>query len=316
MLKVEHITKKYGNKKAVDDISFTLEKGSAVGFLGPNGAGKSTTMNIITGYIAATEGKVSIDDISIDDDPISYKKKIGYLPEIPPLYLDMTLEDYLRFICAIKKIDRNYREEIDGIIEMVRLEKVRGRLLKNLSKGYRQRAGFAQALVGRPPLLILDEPTIGLDPSQIVEIRSLLNELKEDHTIFLSSHILSEVTEICDRVILLNEGKIIANDTQEALTKKQGDGNTIRLCTAWRGDEMVKSLILDIPGVQSCNMTKGVEQGMMDYIIESTEDQEVRNVICSVLIANSISIYELSTVKTSLEDIFIRLTNSSGEGTK
>jgi len=316
MLKVEHITKKYGNKKAVDDISFTLEKGSAVGFLGPNGAGKSTTMNIITGYIAATEGKVSIDDISIDDDPISYKKKIGYLPEIPPLYLDMTLEDYLRFICAIKKIDRNYREEIDGIIEMVRLEKVRGRLLKNLSKGYRQRAGFAQALVGRPPLLILDEPTIGLDPSQIVEIRSLLNELKEDHTIFLSSHILSEVTEICDRVILLNEGKIIANDTQEALTKKQGDGNTIRLCTAWRGDEMVKSLILDIPGVQSCNMTKGVEQGMMDYIIESTEDQEVRNVICSVLIANSISIYELSTVKKSLEDIFIRLTNSSGEGTK
>jgi len=316
MLKVEHITKKYGNKKAVDDISFTLEKGSAVGFLGPNGAGKSTTMNIITGYIAATEGKVSIDDISIDDDPISYKKKIGYLPEIPPLYLDMTLEDYLRFICAIKKIDRNYREEIDGIIEMVRLEKVRGRLLKNLSKGHRQRAGFAQALVGRPPLLILDEPTIGLDPSQIVEIRSLLNELKEDHTIFLSSHILSEVTEICDRVILLNEGKIIANDTQEALTKKQGDGNTIRLCTAWRGDEMVKSLILDIPGVQSCNMTKGVEQGMMDYIIESTEDQEVRNVICSVLIANSISIYELSTVKTSLEDIFIRLTNSSGEGTK
>jgi len=316
MLKVEHITKKYGNKKAVDDISFTLEKGSAVGFLGPNGAGKSTTMNIITGYIAATEGKVSIDDISIDDDPISYKKKIGYLPEIPPLYLDMTLEDYLRFICAIKKIDRNYREEIDGIIEMVRLEKVRGRLLKNLSKGYRQRAGFAQALVGRPPLLILDEPTIGLDPSQIVEIRSLLNELKEDHTIFLSSHILSEVTEICDRVILLNEGKIIANDTQEALTKKQGDGNTIRLCTAWRGDEMVKSLILDIPGVLSCNMTKGVEQGMMDYIIESTEDQEVRNVICSVLIANSISIYELSTVKTSLEDIFIRLTNSSGEGTK
>ncbi|MFP3154857.1 ABC transporter ATP-binding protein [Lachnospiraceae bacterium ZAX-1] len=315
MLKVEHITKKYGNKKAVDDISFTLQKGTAVGFLGPNGAGKSTTMNIITGYIAATEGNVCIDDISIDDDPITYKKKIGYLPEIPPLYLDMTLEEYLRFICAMKKIDRNDKEEIDEIIEMVRLEKVKGRLLKNLSKGYRQRAGFAQALVGRPPLLILDEPTIGLDPSQIVEIRSLLNELKAEHTIFLSSHILSEVTEVCDQIILLNEGKMIANDTQKELTKKQDGCNTMRLCTPWREDEVVKNLVLGILGVQSCSVAKGLEHGMADYTIKSAQGQEVRHVICSTLSANGIPIYELNTVKMSLEDVFIHLTNSGEEGT-
>lgn len=314
MLTVEHVTKKYGDKRALDDINFFLKKGTAVGFLGPNGAGKSTTMNIITGYISATEGVVKIDGVDIDVDPIGYKKKIGYLPEVPPLYLDMTLGEYLGFIAGLKSVSGNVREQIDEVLEMTRTTNVRDRLIKNLSRGYRQRCGFAQALLGKPSLLILDEPTIGLDPSQIVEVRALLNELKKDHTIFLSSHILSEITEVCDRVILLNEGKIIANDTQEALTQRENGTNVTRLRTSGEAVVRLEKTLMKLPGVVACKRTRCREPGKADLLIESVQESEVRDIVLETALKSSCPVFELAAVRISLEDVFIKLTGKKDSG--
>ena len=220
MIEVQNLSKHYGDKKAVDNISFKAEDGEILGFLGPNGAGKSTTMNILTGYISCTEGKALIDGIDILEDPIKAKAKIGYLPELPPLYLDMTVKEYLNFIYDLKKCKLPRNSHLKDICSLVKIEHVYKRIIKNLSKGYKQRVGLAQALVGNPNVLILDEPTVGLDPKQIIEIRSLIKKLGKNHTVILSSHILSEVQAVCDKIIVINEGRIVADDTEDNLSKK------------------------------------------------------------------------------------------------
>lgn len=212
MIEIQNLSKKYGNIKALDDVSFRIEKGEIVGFLGPNGAGKSTTMNIITGYIPATFGSVKVCSYDISESPNEVKKRIGYLPEIPPLYLDMTVEEYLNFVAELKLIDKNFRKErVKEVIELIKITDVRKRLIKNLSKGYKQRVGLAQAIISSPEVLILDEPTVGLDPKQIIEMREFIKSLGKNHTIILSSHILSEISAICDRAVIINKGKIVAN---------------------------------------------------------------------------------------------------------
>ncbi|HEX7713924.1 MAG TPA: ABC transporter ATP-binding protein, partial [Bacillota bacterium] len=220
MIQVENVTKRYGQHVAVEQLNFTVNRGEILGFLGPNGAGKSTTMNIITGYISATEGTVKVDGRDILEDPQAVKEKIGYLPEFPPLYPEMTVQEYLDFVCEIKKVPETDRQEnLERIVETVKIGEVKNRLIKNLSKGYKQRIGLAQALVGNPEVLILDEPTVGLDPKQIIEIRNLIKELGKEHTIILSSHILPEVSAVCERVIIINKGKIVASDTPANLAK-------------------------------------------------------------------------------------------------
>ena len=224
MITISNLTKKYGDKYALDNISFNVKKGEVLGFLGPNGAGKSTTMNIITGYISYTDGSVNIDGYDILENPIEVKKKIGYLPEIPPLYLDMVVWDYLEFVYELKKIKtEDEKSHIQQVIDMVKIDNVKNRKIANLSKGYRQRVGLAGALIGDPEILILDEPTVGLDPKQIIEIRNVIKELGKEKTVILSSHILSEISAVCDRVIIINKGKFVAEDTPKNLSDKLGD---------------------------------------------------------------------------------------------
>ena len=221
MIKVEHLVKRYGNRNVVDDLTFTVEKGQIVGFLGPNGAGKSTTMNMITGYISATEGTIEIDGVDIFDEPEKAKKKIGYLPEMPPLYPDMLVREYLSFVCDIKKVKRDKKDAmISKVMRRAKITDVSERLIKNLSKGYKQRVGIAQALLGNPKVIILDEPTVGLDPIQIIDIRNLIRDLRKDHTVIFSSHILSEVQTICDQILIIAGGKLIAFDKPENLEKQ------------------------------------------------------------------------------------------------
>ena len=218
MIKIDHLVKHFGNKKAVNDITFTVGEGEIVGFLGPNGAGKSTTMNILTGYLSSTSGSAFIDGIDILENPIEAKKKIGFLPEQPPLYLDMTVEEYLNFVYELKGCTLNRKKHIAEICEVVQISHVYKRIIKNLSKGYKQRVGIAQALIGNPKVIIFDEPTIGLDPKQIIEIRNLIRSLGKNHTVILSTHILPEAQAVCDRIIIINEGKLIANEKRENLS--------------------------------------------------------------------------------------------------
>ena len=228
MIELKHVTKRYGAKCAVDDISFTINRGEVLGFLGRNGAGKSTTMNMITGYISASEGQILLDGMDVLEQPREVKRRIGYLPEQPPLYMDMTVEEYLKFVCDIKEVRRkSQKAHLDDLYNLVKITDVRHRLIKNLSKGYKQRVGLAQALVGNPDVVIMDEPTVGLDPKQIIEIRKLISGLGENHTVVLSSHILHEVADVCDRVVIINKGRIVAQDTLANLTK--GIGEAIRL---------------------------------------------------------------------------------------
>ena len=226
MIEVNNVTKYYGSKKVLDNISFSVNKGEILGFLGPNGAGKSTTMNIITGYISSSEGEVLIDSYDILKYPLKAKAKIGYLPEIPPLYLDMTVKDYLSFMFDLKKVKEPKQEHINEICELVRIDDVYNRIIKHLSKGYRQRVGLAQALLGYPAVIILDEPTVGLDPKQIIEIRDLIKGLKDRHTVILSSHILSEIQAVCDRVLVINKGKIVASGENYILCIEEAAGNS------------------------------------------------------------------------------------------
>ena len=235
MITISNLTKKYGDKYALDNISFNVKKGEVLGFLGPNGAGKSTTMNIITGYISYTDGSVNIDGYDILENPIEVKKKIGYLPEIPPLYLDMVVWDYLEFVYELKKIKtEDEKSHIQQVIDMVKIDNVKNRKIANLSKGYRQRVGLAGALIGDPEILILDEPTVGLDPKQIIEIRNVIKELGKEKTVILSSHILSEISAVCDRVIIINKGKFVAEDTPKNLSDKLGDNK--KCCFRISGD--------------------------------------------------------------------------------
>lgn len=307
MIEVQNLTKQYGSKKAVDDLSFTIQDGEILGFLGPNGAGKSTTMNMLTGYISSTSGKALINGIDILDDPIAAKKNIGYLPEIPPLYLDMTVKDYLNFIYDLKKCKLPRKSHLEDVCSLVMINDVYDRIIRNLSKGYKQRVGLAQALIGNPPILILDEPTVGLDPKQIIEIRSLIKKLGKKHTVILSSHILPEIQAVCDRIIIINGGKIAADDTTENLTKNiSADHRVIARIDGPR--EEVLKMIKGIGGVVSVVADMEREKGIFDYEIESREDADIRRELFKRVAARNWVILGLKTSEMTLEDIFLKIT--------
>ena len=306
MIEVQNLSKHFGDKKAVDNISFKAEDGEILGFLGPNGAGKSTTMNILTGYISSTEGKALIDGIDILNDPIKAKAKIGYLPEQPPLYLDMTVKEYLNFVYDLKKCKLPRNSHMKDICRLVKIDHVYNRIIKNLSKGYKQRVGLAQALVGNPNVLILDEPTVGLDPNQIIEIRSLIKKLGKNHTVILSSHILSEVQAVCDKIIVINEGKVVADDTEDNLSKTLANDNKISVKIEGDKDKVLRE-IQAIDGVENCSAFVAGEN-VWEYRIETQEDKDIRRAVFDMAVENGWYILELKTSELSLEDIFIKLT--------
>ncbi len=307
MIEIKNLTKKYGNGVALDNVSFTVKSGEILGFLGPNGAGKSTTMNIITGYISATSGTVQIDGHDNVTDSMACRKMIGYLPEIPPLYSDMTVNEYLDFVYDIKKAEQPKKEHIASILKTVGISDVAFRLIKNLSKGYKQRVGIAQALIGDPQILILDEPTVGLDPKQINEIRNVICELGRNRTIILSSHILPEVSAICDRVIIINKGKIVAEDTPENLSKKLTNDNKFVIRVSGE-KSVIESVISGVSGVEYIESLGQKEQGSYDYIVESQKDCDVRTELFASLSKNNLPILMIKAMDMSLEDIFLQIT--------
>ena len=315
MIEVSSLSKRYGNHLAVDDVSFQIKKGEVVGFLGPNGAGKSTIMNIMTGYLSLTAGSVSIDEFNIMENPEEAKKRIGYLPEIPPLYTDMTVKEYLYFMYDLKKVKFPKKPHIEEIARLVKIDNVYNRLIKNLSKGYRQRVGIAQALIGNPDLLILDEPTVGLDPKQIIEIRNLISRLGKNHTIILSSHILSEIQEVCERIIIINGGKIIADDTPENLSKNLSDDHTLSLRVTGSEAEIYK-ILSSVQGVKSLRYAGSKEEGTVDYIIEPKENCDIRAAVSERLCERKKTILSFSSNEMTLEQIFLRLTDAADKGTQ
>ena len=307
MIEVQNLTKQYGAKKAVDNLTFTVNDGEILGFLGPNGAGKSTTMNMLTGYISSTSGKALINGVDILDDPINAKKNIGYLPEIPPLYLDMTVKDYLNFIYDLKKCKIPRKAHLEDVCGLVKITDVYNRIIRNLSKGYKQRVGLAQALIGNPPILILDEPTVGLDPKQIIEIRTLIKKLGKKHTVILSSHILPEIQAVCDRVIIINRGKIAADDTTENLTKNITTDHRLIARIDGAREEVLK-MIKGISGVISVTADMEREKGVYDYEIETKEDADIRRELFKRVAARNWMILGLKTSEMTLEDIFLKIT--------
>ncbi len=308
MIQVENLTKLYGRHTAIDQLTFTVNKGEILGFLGPNGAGKSTTMNIITGYISATSGLVKVDGQDILEEPQIIKSKIGYLPEFPPLYGEMTVKEYLDFVCDIKGVSQNQKQiNLERIVGLVKISDVWKRLIKNLSKGYKQRIGLAQALIGNPQILILDEPTVGLDPKQIIEIRNLIKELGKEHTIILSSHILPEVSAVCERVIIINNGKIVAGDTPENLSKNLSASSKLSLRIAGSKEQVVK-VLSKLSGVKEI-LTQGVkEPNTIDILIEAELDIDLRRSIFTVLSEANYPILMMRSLDLTLEDIFLHVT--------
>ena len=309
MIEVANLSKKYGSHLAVDNVSFSIDKGEIVGFLGPNGAGKSTIMNIITGYLSFTKGKVTVDGIDIIENPEPAKKRIGYLPEIPPLYIDMTVKEYLYFVYDLKKVKFPKAAHIGEIMRLVQVTDVKDRLIKNLSKGYRQRVGFAGALVGNPDVLILDEPTVGLDPKQIIEIRNLISKLGKNHTIILSSHILSEIQAVCKRVIIINKGQIIADDTPDNLSAKLSQDNSLVARIVCSEKDMLKTLAT-VDGVKSVTSLGKAEDGAYDFNIVPEENTDVRAAVFSKIKESGKILLAFSSGGISLEQIFLRLTEA------
>ncbi len=307
MIEVKNLTKHYGSKKAVDNLSFTVNDGEILGFLGPNGAGKSTTMNILTGYISATDGQALINGIDILDDPITAKKEIGYLPEIPPLYPDMTVKEYLNFIYDLKKCKIPRAAHIEEVCKLVKITDVYNRVIKNLSKGYKQRVGMAQALIGNPKILILDEPTVGLDPKQILDIRNLIKRLGKKHTVILSSHILSEIQAVCDRIVIINKGVIAADDTTENLTKTVSDALRYTARIDGPRDEVLK-VIKGINGVEEVDAEMEREPGIYDYEIAVLEGSDIRRELFKRVAARNWYILGLRSNEMTLEDIFLKIT--------
>jgi len=313
LIQVIDVTKRYGQHVAVDHVNFTVEQGEILGFLGPNGAGKTTTMNIITGYISATEGSVKVDGYDILEEPEEVKKRIGYMPEFPPLYMDMTVQEYLDFVSDIKKLDRaTKKRSMEKIMDLVKIGHVRKRLIKNLSKGYKQRVGLAQALIGAPPVLILDEPTVGLDPKQIIEIRSLIKELGKEHTIILSSHILPEVSAVCGRVIIINKGKIVASDTPENLSKRLSGTGRLSLRVAGPEKQVLK-LVRELEGVKNAEVQGVKEPGTVDILVEAEKDIDIRRPLFYALSRAEYPILYLRSVDLTLEEIFLQVTTEERE---
>ncbi len=307
MVEVKNLTKYYGDIKAVDDISFTVETGEVLGFLGPNGAGKSTTMNMITGYISSTSGTVTIDGSEILEDPKKTKAKIGYLPEIPPLYIDMTVRKYLEFVFDLKKVKLPEKEHIDEVMRLVRITEQADRIIKNLSKGYRQRVGLAQALIGNPPVLILDEPTVGLDPNQIIEIRKLIKSLGKRHTVIFSSHVLSEISATCDRIIVISNGKIVADaKTDELSTAVSGEQ---KLALEIEGiSSNVIAAIKKIPAVIRVSNYHDVREGVAKYVVEYDKSADIRRDVFNAMSRIGCPILDMQSGNETLEDMFLKLT--------
>lgn len=313
MIQVENLVKRYGNHTAVDGLSFTVEKGQIYGFLGPNGAGKSTTMNIMTGYIAASSGTVLIDGHDILKEPLKAKKCIGYLPEIPPLYTDMTVWEYLLFVAELKKVPRKERmDHVEEIIEKIKLTQVEDRLIKNLSKGYKQRVGLAQALIGYPEVIILDEPMVGLDPKQIIEMRDLIKGLAKEHTIILSSHILSEVSAICDHIMIIAKGKLVASGSPEELQEKMQAKAELEVLVLGEQKQIEKTLqALDM--VDAYTFEEGKEEGSLLIRISAKDNADIRKELSVALSGAGLPILSMNRMEKSLEDIFLEVTEQEPE---
>lgn len=312
MIEVRHLTKRYGNHNAVSDLSFTIDKGVIYGFLGPNGAGKSTTMNIITGCLGATAGEVLIDGHSITDDPMKAKQLIGYLPEQPPLYMDMTPKEYLHFVARAKGIaHQDMQEQLLSVMDKTRITDVQNRLIRNLSKGYKQRVGIAQALLGNPEVIILDEPTVGLDPAQIIDIRELIRELGKEHTIVLSSHILSEVQAVCDSIMIISKGRLVASDTAENLTTLFAGTTTLKMQVRANRTE-VQDLLSNIQGITDACFAE-IDEGVTAVDIKLLDDADIREELFFAFAQAGKPILEMTRVKASLEDVFLELTQGDAK---
>lgn len=311
MIEISNLVKKYGDHVAVDNLSLTIEPGKIYGLLGPNGAGKSTTMNILTGYIGATSGTVKINGYDILNQPEEAKKCVGYLPELPPLYMDMTVAEYLKFVAELKKIEKKKRKEmINDAMEMTGVSDVSERLIKNLSKGYRQRVGFAQAVLGYPQIIILDEPTVGLDPKQIIEIRELIKKLGENHTVILSSHILTEISAVCDHVFIISKGKLVASDATENLINLMSTEQNIDIIA--KCDETVaRQVIENVSDVKEVKFEQPEEDDTVKFVVRAQKGCDIREVLFKAFCDRNITLLEMHSAVKSLEDVFLELT---GEG--
>ena len=312
MIKIEHLVKNYGSNCAVDDISLEIEKGEIVGFLGPNGAGKSTTMNILTGYLSSTEGTVEIAGINVLDDPQEAKKHIGYLPEQPPLYLDMTVGEYLSFVFDLKKCSLNKKAHLAEICDIVKIKDVYKRLIKNLSKGYRQRVGIAQALIGNPEIIIFDEPTVGLDPKQIIEVRNLLRSLGKNHTVILSTHILQEVQAVCDRIIIINKGKIVADEKTENITRAINSNKRFQIKVCGPQREVLNAL-RSKQGIIFAEQLATRDGDAYIYNIESESDVDIRKSLFYMFAEKNWPLIGIEPLGMSLEDIFVAIVDQNSE---
>ena len=312
MIEIKGLTKRYGSKIAVDQVSFSVNVGEIMGFLGPNGAGKSTTMNILTGYLSATEGEAKIDGINVFENPIEAKRKIGFLPEQPPLYLDMTVKEYLNFVYDLKNCRLDREKHLKEICDVVKIGDVFHRVIRNLSKGYRQRVGIAQALIGNPPVLIFDEPTVGLDPKQIIEIRNLIKKLGKEHTIILSTHILSEVQAICDRIVVINNGKIVANEKTENLAQAVQDRRRMTYNICGPQNEVLK-LLKSIPGVVYAEVIGQRDGDSVAYLLESQENIDIRKPLFFALAEKRWPVIGMDVMGMDLEDVFLALISEKSQ---
>ncbi len=313
MIEVKNLTKSYGSKLAVDNISFTANESEILGFLGPNGAGKSTTMNILTGYLSSTGGQALINGVDILEDPVTAKKDIGYLPELPPLYLDMTVMEYLNFVYDLKKCKMPRRSHLAEICGLVKITDVKNRVIRNLSKGYKQRVGLAQALVGNPKVLILDEPTVGLDPKQIIEIRTLIKKLGKNHTVILSSHILSEVQAVCDRIVVIDKGKLVANDTTENLSHNLSADHKLIVQIEGPAKE-VQNLLKGIPDMVEVHINRTIDKTVTEFSLNAKDGCDVRREIFKRMAERSYPILLMRSSELTLEEIFLKLTTGDFYG--
>lgn len=313
MIRVEHLSKRYGNRYALDDVSFEIEEGEIVGLLGANGAGKSTTMNILTGYLSATEGEVYVDGVSVLDEPLAAKRKIGYLPEQPPLYFDMTVKEYLDFVYDLKSCDLAREAHLGEIMKVVKIADVRDRLIGQLSKGYRQRVGIASALVGDPPILIFDEPTVGLDPKQIIEVRNLLRTLGKKHTVVLSTHILSEVQAVCERIVVIKEGHIVACERTEDIARRLETDSRFRVKIAGATAGEIKEALRQIREVSHVEQVGARDGDSYPFTVETKNGADIRRAVFNLCVSRGWVLYGLERRGLDLEDVFVRLMDAGVE---
>ncbi len=312
MIEINHLVKKYGNHIAVNDLSLKVESGKIYGFLGPNGAGKSTTMNMITGYLGATSGEIKVNGFDVLKNPEEAKKCIGYLPELPPLYQDMTVWEYLNFVAELKQLEKAKRKEyVKEAMETTGIDAVSGRLIRNLSKGYKQRVGLAQAILGYPEVIILDEPTVGLDPKQIIEIRDLIMKLGENHTVILSSHILTEISAVCDHVFIISNGKLVASDATENLVKRMGAQQQVELLIKGTESAILEAMESQTE-ISSCEKIEDAEAGYVRILATAKKSKDIREIIFHVCAKENLPILEMHTASVSLEDVFLQLTEDKG----